>query len=488
MDRAESNPIVPKETDDACNPGNPENSEIAPLETPKTENTQQDVGDSIVLIDEKDPRQNEKSLENSKETSIFGISNIWGAKITNSLTLESIFSQVKKGSEEFAKDCQDDLADISSFLKTGVDIASKGINKGYLQLKTNVQQELEDIKAEKGTPIENEIQVDERGIPIVADEKDFEKVQESISDTTDLINSKAASGIEAISNMARRISEPSTKDPNNTDSQTGLGDYFNKSSMEFGSILQGIKGNFNKASIDLQKQKLSSIVQKIGSDLDEFAKKAISITGPENQNSETDTATGSQSLMEKHKNSLLSELQANENTFLVDPSQIVELQNTQSQINYPMSLQGQDVINLYNDFLKEFEYDSKTSQSLLDYSKEMKNQFKVLVPTQISEVEFWTRYNFRVWQFDYENERKKKLVRELESTSNDDDFDWDMDDDEKESNSIEIIQVEEVNGKASENGSAETKAPKGSEKNKKNKQVENSNEKKNEGDESDSWE
>ncbi|OMJ16379.1 hypothetical protein AYI69_g4929 [Smittium culicis] len=438
----------------------PEDANSASTNQDNTSSKNPDVGTNeekqdtnlVVVPEESENHLDSKTKGGSNESSsFFGFSSIWGSKISSSLTIDNIVNQVKIGSQNLAQDCIEDFTDISQFLKSGVKVASQNINKGYQNLK----QELEESK--KSSP---EVQIDERGIPIVAEKQDFDKVQENISEAAELINSSTASGIEAITNIASKLNKPSVVGEQN--SGPGISEFLSEGKKDFENILSGIKGNFNKETIELQKKKISVFVQKIGTDLDQLTKKAISITSPD-----TDT-----------KNTT--------NTFSL--INVVELKNTESQKNYPIPLQGEAVIIQFNEFIKDYTHNKEVESVLED--KDVKKLYQSLVPKQISEVDFWTRYSFRIWQFDNENERKKKLVRELESANNDDDFDWDMDDDEKESTSIEIINAEEVRDKNSANGSSEVASEntKKKEKNSSNKHSKKKVEDNKDSDDSDSWE
>ncbi|KAK7692927.1 hypothetical protein QCA50_004566 [Cerrena zonata] len=58
----------------------------------------------------------------------------------------------------------------------------------------------------------------------------------------------------------------------------------------------------------------------------------------------------------------------------------------------------------------------------------LKTTFSTLVPSHISEEEFWTRYFFRVHQVEQEEERRKALIQG--TTEKEDDFSWEDDEDE----------------------------------------------------------
>lgn len=76
-----------------------------------------------------------------------------------------------------------------------------------------------------------------------------------------------------------------------------------------------------------------------------------------------------------------------------------------------------------------------------DDGQTLQETFDALVPSILSDEEFWTRYFFRVYQIEQEEMRRKALIHGANQTE--EDFSWEDDDDESvapESKSLEVLE------------------------------------------------
>ncbi|EPQ57337.1 hypothetical protein GLOTRDRAFT_137686 [Gloeophyllum trabeum ATCC 11539] len=76
------------------------------------------------------------------------------------------------------------------------------------------------------------------------------------------------------------------------------------------------------------------------------------------------------------------------------------------------------------------EWKAKREKELADEvdGTALKETFETLVPSEMTEETFWTRYFFRVYQIEHEEEMRRTLL--MGSTQNEEDFSWEDDDEE----------------------------------------------------------
>ncbi|KAI0225995.1 hypothetical protein L0F63_005680 [Massospora cicadina] len=121
---------------------------------------------------------------------------------------------------------------------------------------------------------------------------------------------------------------------------------------------------------------------------------------------------------------------------------------------------------LFKDFSLDMEADGFPEKAfkLLEENPEMKNIFNRIVPSVLSQEVFWTRYYFRAYLLEKDEEEKKKLIKNA-LVQEEEMFSWDDEDSEPEKNPSEqektsfpiqpIVSKEEV----SETDQAEHKSP-----------------------------
>ncbi|KAK4046889.1 hypothetical protein OIV83_005785 [Microbotryomycetes sp. JL201] len=131
---------------------------------------------------------------------------------------------------------------------------------------------------------------------------------------------------------------------------------------------------------------------------------------------------------------LVWKLRSDKDTLLVDPAEPVTT-----------TASGADdkTTKAFSEFIESvklkggfagLEWQSRIAQELEQGRDKLKATFDALVPAEMSDETFWSRYFFHVGQIDEDELRRKQI---LETDVNDDDFSWDMDD-EDDSNAASL--------------------------------------------------
>ncbi|OMH81068.1 hypothetical protein AX774_g5482 [Zancudomyces culisetae] len=388
-----------------------------------------------------DNGQNESTPERTTAAvggSIFGISGFWGQNNQNTQQFNKFVDYFKKGvslhqqhinhfmlrtiwSEELVLNYKQDVKGLTKLVKSGAKKAAEGINSGIETLKENVKAEMESLeKIGAGEGESGEIvEYDERGIPIVATKDDFVGIDNKISEAVDVVTAKAAGGMDLISGSAKS----DTSSVTGTSKAAGeLGEQENTfvkdMTSEFSKMVKGFENTFSKEILERSKVGVSSYVKKIGQDIEDFTKKAISIVPPSDL---TDIhGFTHQSLKERERLALLYQIEDNEITYLSDPSvSKKELDSYSSSKNadtnedkpYQLEVYSEDVSKLFKTFVDSYKHDDYTKKinTLIENNKAVARYYKELVPTKL-------------------RERLRSLVTNAIEESNDDEFDWEMDD------------------------------------------------------------
>jgi hypothetical protein len=130
------------------------------------------------------------------------------------------------------------------------------------------------------------------------------------------------------------------------------------------------------------------------------------------------------SIQDRYKQEL-EQLQSNEQTYLTDPA------NNQALFS------GE-----WSDNFNPDTYKSQISDILIENSS-MRLLYSQLVPAQISNNQFWSRYFFKVNQLEEEHKKRVKLLeRAINDTQNEDkkdELDWDEEEDNNETNDNERV-------------------------------------------------
>ncbi|PVU86680.1 hypothetical protein BB559_006434 [Furculomyces boomerangus] len=370
-----------------------------------------------------------------KKSSVFGFASLWANQLQK-VNLASIVEQVKQSTDELAQGYKSDFNELSQLMKEGAKVAAEGLNKGYEQIKQGVKQELleiekfneqmnkEDAETVEGTSStpnvaveEEQIQVDERGIPIVATEKSFENTQNAIKKTTG-----------AISELLE-----GEHDKKYEEMAANATQEVKKFWSSVGSTLT------NKTAIRIQQKKLSKFLDKLGKDFDEIAKKTITITSPMDELLTKEGKITTENLLEKQKIGLLTNLQSTAVTYILDPE---EVSIDESKLgkdfvgkikDYPLPTHGEEVKLQAEEFFESLDLKKAEEEfkKVVETYKGVDEQYKELVPSVVKREEFIKRYYFRSWQFEHEHNRRMELMKDAAEENNDEDFDWDLEDEEE---------------------------------------------------------
>ncbi|PVU90668.1 hypothetical protein BB561_004786 [Smittium simulii] len=410
-------------------------SELASIENPASPTKIQEsvqntsvsssVGENLTEAELESPAESTPKPTSLRFGSIFDVAASWSQKV-------QINSNISKFTLDLAQGYKQDFKDLKEVLNSSAKIASEGISKGIQSIKLNSQEDSTTLDKNDSTAsnasdsldTKQLIEYDERGIPIVELTANSNTGQDNLPDSSKNTNSSEDSTAQKDQTSTAQIVVDSSS----------LQDLLAESTKDIGDFFKGFGSQSNYKTFETTKFKFSSFVKNLGSEIEILAKNAVTISNPDVINSEHINNKVSDSLVEKQRNNLLLDLQSNKYTFTIDPSKIDEEkpENPSDKRVYPLALQSKEVSQQFIAFKEAFnlaQFQSKY-KLLLETNQVTHDLFNELVPSELTEDDFWCRYYFRECQFDSEHERRLKLLREAVSKTHEDDFDWEMEDED----------------------------------------------------------
>ncbi|KAJ2592136.1 hypothetical protein IWW49_001190 [Coemansia sp. RSA 1797] len=159
------------------------------------------------------------------------------------------------------------------------------------------------------------------------------------------------------------------------------------------------------------------LLRSVGTDLEDLLRSALVIEAPQSTQEEKAHAL---QLVYDRRMAQLAKIRESPNTFTEHP-------------------EGAE----YDAFASAFSVDEMRGEiDELRKDEKVAEMYAKLVPKQIEEGVFWTRYFYHVKRVELEEMRRKKLVEDAVAATQDEEFSWDMDDDEGDKSSDKVKDVE----------------------------------------------